>query len=158
MAKRRLLIISYVFPPAGGITVQRALSLAKYLPACGFEVHVLTAGNAASPVYDPGLLKHIPAEVTVHRSFTPELPFYFRKKLWALFSGSKNGAGGGKAAGSVSDFRAEVAGDRVDPAGFLSPDPQVVWMPFAMRRAAALIRKHRIEYVLTDSFFGVSDR
>ena len=50
----KLLIINYLFPPAGGIAVQRALSLAKYLPQFGFEVHVLSAGNAAAPVQNPG--------------------------------------------------------------------------------------------------------
>src|SRR5206468_10667490 len=43
---KKILIISYLFPPVGGIGVQRALSMAKYLPACGFQVHVLKATNA----------------------------------------------------------------------------------------------------------------
>jgi hypothetical protein len=42
---RKILIMSYLFPPVGGIGVQRALSLAKYLPPCGFEVHVLKANT-----------------------------------------------------------------------------------------------------------------
>ena len=67
----KLLIINYLFPPAGGIAVQRALSLAKYLPQFGFEVHVLSAGNAAAAVHDPQLLKHVPPSVTIHHSFTP---------------------------------------------------------------------------------------
>ena len=60
---RRLLIISYLFPPAGGVAVQRALSVAKYLPGCGYSVHVLRARNASAPVEDPGLLRHVPATV-----------------------------------------------------------------------------------------------
>src|SRR5690349_15055302 len=150
MAKRRLLIISYVFPPAGGITVQRALSFAKYLTALDFEVHVLTAGNAASPVYDPGLLKHIPPEVTVHRSFTPELPFYFRKKLWGLFSGKQKADAKAPAkapeaaAGRGWKSRVVAAVRRA-----MSPDPQVVWVPFALRRASRIIRRHGIDCVLT---------
>ena len=39
----KILLISYLFPPVGGIGVQRALSLAKYLPQSGFEVYVLKA-------------------------------------------------------------------------------------------------------------------
>jgi hypothetical protein len=64
----KLLIINYLFPPAGGIAVQRALSLAKYLPQFGFEVHVLSAGNAAAPLHDPQLLKHVPPSGN-HSSF-----------------------------------------------------------------------------------------
>ena len=46
LGTNRLLILSYLFPPAGGVAVQRSLSLAKYLPGCGFDVHVLRAHNA----------------------------------------------------------------------------------------------------------------
>lgn len=52
MEEHRIPIISYLFPPAGGIAAPRALSVAKYLPACGYEVHVLSARNAAGPVSD----------------------------------------------------------------------------------------------------------
>src|ERR1017187_6858188 len=49
LTDKKILIISYLFPPMGGIGVQRALSLAKYLPYCGYEVHVLKAMNAGGP-------------------------------------------------------------------------------------------------------------
>src|SRR4051794_24528255 len=95
--KHRILIISYLFPPAGGIAVQRALSLAKYLPECGFEVHVLSARNAAGPVRDPELLRQVPGEVTLHEAFTPEIPFGARQWLWKRLSGGgKAKAGGGR--------------------------------------------------------------
>jgi hypothetical protein len=72
---RKLLLVSYLFPPAGGIGVQRALGFARYLPRHGYQVHVLTARNPAAPVQDPDLLRRVPPEVTVHHSFTPEPPF-----------------------------------------------------------------------------------
>lgn len=145
-----LLIVSYVFPPAGGITVQRALSFAKYLPGCGLNVHVLTAANAASPVYDPGLLQHVPPQVRIHRSFTPELPFYFRKKLWSLFAGGQKPASSGRPAGTPKNappgLKARAA---ASVRRLFSPDPQVVWVPFAVRTASRIIREHNIDYVLT---------
>src|ERR1017187_3924176 len=85
--KHKILIISYLFPPAGGIAVQRALSLAKYLPGCGFDVHVLSASNAAGPVLDPDLLRQVPAGGTLHSAFTPEIPFGVRQWLWKRLSG-----------------------------------------------------------------------
>src|SRR5436305_4106794 len=96
MARQNLLLISYLFPPAGGIAVQRALSLARYLPDCGYQVHVLKAANAALPVHDPSLLRHIPASVQVHGAFTPEIPFALRQKLWHKLRGG-GAAGNGKA-------------------------------------------------------------
>ena len=145
---KKLLLISYVFPPAGGITVQRALSFAKYLPANGIEVHVLTARNAAAPVRDPGC-RHIPPEVTVHRTLTAEPPFYLRKKVWDLVSGARQN---GKAAPAAADRKAGPPGlqARLTAAvkRLLTPDPQVLWVPFAVRRASSLIRRHAIDCVM----------
>jgi len=127
---RRLLLISYVFPPFGGVPVQRALSFAKYLPENGIEVHVLTARNAAAPTHDPALLRQVPESVTIHRTLTPELPFYLRKKLWSLFGSSAPKA-------TTSTVKQ-----------FFQPDPQVLWVPFAIRRASRIISKHSITSIL----------
>lgn len=147
MPKPKLLIINYLFPPAGGIAVQRVISLAKHLPRLGFEVHVLSAGNAATPVRDPGLLKHVPPEVTVHRSFTPELPFEVQKKLWSLVSPPAKAAPAAPAPqpSSRPGWKSRAAG-LIKKA--LTPDPQVVWVPFALRKARRIIRRHGIDAVL----------
>src|SRR5438445_5212714 len=144
---QKLLIISYLFPPAGGIGVQRALSLAKYLPACGFEVHVLRANNAVAPVKDPGLLKHLPPQLMVHNALTPELPFGFRQAAWRWLSPPKGGSRPAAAAAQSrqSRLKSMVTGlvRRV-----LSPEPEVLWVPFALRKARRIVRRHGIEVVL----------
>ena len=146
--KTRLLMVSYLFPPVGGVGVQRALSLAKYLPKSGFEVHVLKAWNAAAPLRDPELLKEVPPEVHVHRAFTPELPFYVRKKLWRFFSrpSTKNtGKGPGVPTGLIARCAQFVTGS---VRRLLSPEPEVLWVPFAIRKARRLVKKHGIDTVL----------
>lgn len=145
--KRKILIISYLFPPLGGVAVQRALSLAKYLPESGFEVHVLRARNAAAPVRDAGLLKHIPASVRVHQAFTPELPFAFRQKLWRWFS---RGGGGQKAASPAPAQTGRGWKSSVVAAvrRMLCPEPEVLWVPFALRKARRIVRRHGIDTVL----------
>jgi hypothetical protein len=125
--------------------VQRALSLAKYLPQFGFEVHVLSAGNAAAPVQDPRLLKHVPPSVTVHHSFTPELPFALQQKLWGLISPPRKAAEESSAPTSRKSWKSSV-GSAIK--NLLCPDPQVVWVPFATRKARQIIRRHDIEAVL----------
>lgn len=148
----RLLIVSYVFPPCGGITVQRALSFSKYLPREGVTVSVLTASNAAAPVKDPGLLRHVPPEVRVHRAMTLEPPFYLRKKVWAILEAvngrkpvrpSVNPTGterepGGKSTGGVTGTLRRM----------LMPDPQVLWKPLALRAASRIIERERIDAVM----------
>jgi len=151
LPNEKILLISYLFPPVGGIGVQRALSLAKYLPRSGFEVHVLKATNAGGPVYDPDLARQIPEGVQVHEAFTPEIPFALRQRVWARLT-----AGQGKpSAASAVEIPAQArrgfswkklltgAAKRV-----LCPEPEILWVPFAMRKARQIIRRHGIGYVM----------
>ncbi|HCA81767.1 MAG TPA: glycosyl transferase, partial [Bacteroidetes bacterium] len=39
---KKVLIVSYYFPPSGGPGVQRVLKFVKYLPEFGWQPHVLT--------------------------------------------------------------------------------------------------------------------
>jgi glycosyltransferase involved in cell wall biosynthesis len=139
------LIVSYLFPPVGGIGVQRALSLAKYLPSCGFEVHVLKANSAGGPVQDPELERQIPATVPVHEAFTPEIPFHIRQKLWTKLSGKSKTASAtnGSATGSLWKRLVTGAAQRI-----LCPEPEILWVPFALRKARQIIRRTRIDFVL----------
>lgn len=143
---RKILIISYLFPPAGGIAVQRALSFAKYLPALGWEVHVLSAANAAVPVRDPGLLRHVPENVHLHRAFTPEIPFAARQKIWKWMRGNAKPTFERPASQtpkpSSEGFAARLA-KRV-----LCPEPEILWVPFALRKAKRIVQKHGIDTVL----------
>jgi glycosyltransferase involved in cell wall biosynthesis len=141
----KVLLISYLFPPVGGIGVQRALSLAKYLPTCGFEVHVLKATNAGGPVYDPELTRQIPASVTVHEAFTPEIPFHIRQKLWARLAGEtgKPQASKHSARGFSWKKLAATTAKRI-----LSPEPEILWAPFALRKARPIVRERSIDFVM----------
>ena len=145
LSNGKILLISYLFPPVGGIGVQRALSLAKYLPQSGFEVHVLKATNAGGPVYDPDLIRQIPPEVRVHEAFTPEIPFHIRQKLWARLSGGKAPRQAEAAKPQGFSWKKFAAGTikRI-----LSPEPEILWAPFAVRRARQIIRKYKIDFVM----------
>ena len=56
----RLLLITYEFPPLGGVGVQRVLKFAKYLPQAGWAVSVLTVKDPPGALLDPSLLAEIP--------------------------------------------------------------------------------------------------
>jgi glycosyltransferase involved in cell wall biosynthesis len=142
--KIKLLLVSYLFPPAGGISVQRALSMARYLPAMGFEVHVLCASNAASPVYDQSLLKLVPADVRVHGSWTPEPPFKIRHAVWSLFASGAPVQTGmpAPAPGRLKTFVKNTV------KRLLCPEPEILWIPFALRKARKIVRRFGIDAVL----------
>ena len=147
MPSRKVLLISYLFPPAGGISVQRALSLARYLPDHGLEVHVLCAWNPTTPTSDPTLVKQVPAAVRVHRTFTPEVPFHIKRKLWRWISPENSATTVAKAVATPQPvtWKSRVV-DTIRRV--LSPDPEVVWVPFALRRAQQLIKRHQIQSII----------
>lgn len=149
-----VLLITFSFPPAGGVGVLRALSFAKYLPENGVRVDVLTARNAPAVGRDMSLLKQVPPEVTVHRTWTLDLPFALRKGVKKLLSGR-----GGRASGAKAPPIAPKAADVKSPqetgnplkrmiANLLLPDPQVGWLPFAFPAARRIIRRRKIDVVL----------
>lgn len=144
---RRILLVSYYFPPAGGVSVQRMLSLAKYLPRDGCELGVLTPLNGAYPVADPELLKAVPADVRIHRAFTPELPYELRRKLWSSVAGDS-----GTAATPTpprASWKSKLKSAVREPVRkLLVPDPQVLWAPFAIQRGAQLIAEYGYDTLL----------
>jgi len=144
MLSNRLLLISYYFPPIGGVGVARALSLAKYLPDQGFDVQVLTAGNAYAVGKDEGLLRQVPPSVRIHRVATFDLPFGLRKRLKNSFSST-----GKELAKPNNGFIATMRRGLVQFAkDRMSPDPQVVWVGRAAAYAKRLIETDQIGTVL----------
>jgi glycosyltransferase involved in cell wall biosynthesis len=150
MTNRNLLLVTYSVPPFGGVGVHRALSLAKYLPALGWTIDVLTARNPSAVGSDTQLLRQIPDSVTVHRTMTIDLPFQFKTALTTKLGGG--GQGGGQA---VNETPGQPPTGRsgssrlIQPfKDFLSPDPQVLWLPFAIREARRIVTSRNIDTVL----------
>lgn len=64
---KKVLVITYYWPPSGGSGVQRWLKFVKYLPGFGWEPHVFTPENPSFGVQDPGLEKDVPMEAEIIR-------------------------------------------------------------------------------------------
>ncbi len=77
---KKVLIISYYWPPCGGIGVLRCLKIAKYLREFGWEPIVFTAENAHYPTLDPDNFNDVPEGMLTlkHPIFEP---YSFYKKL-----------------------------------------------------------------------------
>ena len=140
----RILLITYLFPPVGGVGVLRAASLARYFPAEGIQLDVLTARNPASVGSDHRLLAEIPDEVRVHRTLTPDLPFGIKKWIKRLIVGRAsrtNGETASRESGNPALSKRLVQ-------DLLLPDPQVTWLPVLKRTARRIIRDRAIDLVL----------
>ena len=62
---KKVLIITYYWPPSGGAGVQRWLKFAKYLPEFGYEPIIYTPENPEFPAIDESLVNDIPKGITV---------------------------------------------------------------------------------------------
>jgi glycosyltransferase involved in cell wall biosynthesis len=68
----RVLVITYFFPPVGGVGVQRTLKHVTYLPRWGWQPIVIAPRDPAYPVRDPSLLASVADDVEVHRTLSLE--------------------------------------------------------------------------------------
>jgi len=89
---RKVLIITYYWPPSGGAGVQRWLKFVKYLREFGWEPVIYTPSNPEFPVIDDTLAKDIPAGIEVIRTPIWE-PYEFYKKITGKKSTTKINSG-----------------------------------------------------------------
>lgn len=130
--RRSFLFISYTFPPVGGAGVQRPAKFAKFMSRQGWAPVVLTASNPSVPTADDGLEFETRAAATVVRTRTLESGYATKH---ALTGGSSRGF-------SVARLLRSLA------AGALQPDPQVLWLPSAVRAGVRLVRDRELEAVV----------
>lgn len=62
---KKVLIVTYYWPPAGGPGVQRWLKFVKYLPEFGIHPVVYIPESAHYPLIDEGLRREVPENLTV---------------------------------------------------------------------------------------------
>jgi glycosyltransferase involved in cell wall biosynthesis len=129
----KVLLVSFYWPPAGGGGVQRPLKLAQYLPALGFETHVLAPDDPRWVHTDPDL--RVPSEAWVHR--VRYVGPSGRKPAEEL---------SGKEGLELALTQARLFGRRL-----LVPDENVSWNVTAIPAATRLVREHGIDAVITTS-------
>ena len=81
MQNKKILIITYYWPPFGGAGVFRIMRFARYLHSLGYELAVLTPEKAFTHVIDERLNEQIPEEVSVYRTRIFEPTTFFRSGL-----------------------------------------------------------------------------
>ncbi len=76
---KKVLIITYYWPPTGGAGVQRWLKFSKYFRQFGWEPIIYTPSNPDFPINDETLLKDIPKDLTVLKTQITEPYDIYRK-------------------------------------------------------------------------------
>lgn len=137
-APLNVLLVTYAFPPRGGVAVQRVLSWARHLPAHGIRLTVLTATPPLGTVQaDTSLLTEVPDDVRVIR--TPSLEPY---RLYRALGGKRAQDDPRQRATQVAGSRQQGGvGERIYrwvQERWLVPDPKIGWFPFALEAARGL--------------------
>jgi Glycosyltransferase Family 4 len=148
----RVLYISYIFPPSGGVGAPRAANFARYFPQYVERFYVLTVSNPATPLLDPTLLRQVSPETTVYRAFHPAVPYALRDRIWkGLSPPGVRALAPATPSPLASLARPLKRAAREIIQRVLCPDPMVTWVPFARRKAEEIIRRHQIDTVVLNS-------
>ena len=81
---KKILVITYYWPPASGPGVQRFLKFVKYFSSFGVHPTILTVKNGSYSSIDTSLLGDVPMELTTYKTKAIE-PF----ALYNLLRGKK---------------------------------------------------------------------
>ncbi|MGM0530855.1 MAG: glycosyltransferase family 4 protein [Bacteroidota bacterium] len=145
MSKRKkVLIITYYWPPGSGPGVQRFLKMSKFLYEFGWEPIILTVKNGSYPSTDYSLLNDIPQKLKVYKTKTIE-PFTLYNKL----TGGK-----GKQVGvgmiGLQDKKSLIKKlSLFIRANIFLPDARRGWIPFAYKEANKIHNKTKLDAIVT---------
>ncbi|TDO03889.1 glycosyltransferase family 4 protein [Sunxiuqinia elliptica] len=143
---KKVLIITYYWPPSGGAGVQRWLKFSKYLPENGWEPLVLTVDpqKASYAQWDKTLEKEVSEHVKVYTTTTFEL-----YNLYRLLIGKGEIPYGGFSNQQNDSIMQKLA--KFVRGNFFIPDPRRGWNRYAYKKAKQLIEKYNIQTVITTS-------
>lgn len=141
---KRVLIITYYWPPTGGSGVQRWVKFSKYLPSQGWQPVVYTPSNPEQLATDESLLQDIPADVEVIKR-----PIFEPYEIYRKLTGKKgsqavevNPLNSGKKSFSKK-LAVWVRGN------FFVPDPRVSWVGPSVRFLKKYLAEHPVDVVVT---------
>ena len=143
---KKVLIITYYWPPSGGAGVQRWLKFAKYLPEYGWQPVILTVDPlyASYPQRDESLAGEIDPQCMVYTTKSFEL-----YNVYKFLSGKKEVPYGGFANESKEGLLQKAS--KFIRGNFLLPDPRKGWNRYALKKASELILQFNIDTVVTTS-------
>jgi len=143
---KKVLIITYYWPPAGGPGVQRVLKFAKYLPEFGWQPSILTVKNGEYPAIDISLQKEIPVNCKVYNTFSLE-PNFVYKKFTGMGSDEKIPTA--VLAAENTNWKKRLANwIRLN---LFIPDAKIGWISFAVRKGKKIIKAERPDIIFSSS-------
>lgn len=144
MNSRKILFITYYWPPSGGVGVQRWMNFSLQLKQKGWEPIILTPENPQFEVKDSSLIEKV-KDIPVYK-----LPIWEPFNLFHQLTGGKNRKNIQQ--GLVLEKSSKTLIDRMVVwirGNVFLPDPRVFWVRKAAQFALQLIKKEEIPFLIT---------
>ncbi len=144
---KKVLIITYYWPPMGGGGVQRWLKFTKYLREYGWEPVIFTTEGGNISIRDESLYRDVPEDVEVIREPIRE-PYDWYHRLLGKKKGESFHAGfveqeGEQGNSWIKRFALWVRGT------LFIPDAKMLWIRPASRRILRYLKKSHIDAVVS---------
>lgn len=143
---KRVLIITYYWPPSGGSGVQRWLKMSKYLPEYGWQPVIYTTENAEYPIIDHSLEKDVAPNIEVIRRPITE-PYSAYKKFLGINKDETVKMGfiqeKEKDKNWKSDLSLWVRGN------FFIPDARCGWVKPSVRFLKEYLNEHPVDAIIS---------
>ena len=143
---KRVLIISYYWPPTGGSGVQRWVKFAKYLPAEGWQPVIYTPENPEQLAVDASLEAEVPADAEVIRRRIVE-PYEMYKKLLRKSGHSKEAVEVNPVNAQNKSFLQKVA--MWIRGNFFRPDPRCLWIRPSVKFLKEYLKEHPVDLIVS---------
>ena len=143
---KRVLIISYYWPPTGGSGVQRWVKFAKYLPAEGWQPVIYTPENPEQLAVDASLEAEVPAEAEIIRRRIVE-PYEMYKKLLRRSGHSKEAVEVNPVNAQNKSFLQKTA--MWIRGNFFRPDPRCLWIRPSVKFLKKYLKEHPVDLIVS---------
>ena len=139
---KRLLIITYYWPPTGGSGVQRWVKFSKYLPERGWQPVIYTPENPEQLARDESLLADIPECAEVIKTRITE-PYEIYRRL----TGGKKGAEVNPVNAQHKNWKQRLS--LWIRGNCFIPDPRIGWVRPSVRFLVKYLQEHPVDAVVT---------
>lgn len=143
---KRVLIITYYWPPSGGSGVQRWLKMSKYLPEYGWQPVIYTPENGEFPIEDLTLLKDVPAEAEIIKRPIVE-PYTLYKKFLGMKKDDKVKAGFIKEEKKKANWKENIA--LWIRGNLFIPDARCWWVKPSVRYLKQYLKDHPVDTIIS---------
>ena len=140
---RRVLVITYYWPPSGGSGVQRWVKFAKYLPAEGWQPVIYTPDNPERQSEDKSLYADIPDEAEVIRRPITEIYGIYRSLTGKKASAAEVNVVNAQKKSWKQRLVMWVRGN-----AFI-PDPRISWVRPSVRFLKKYLAEHPVDLIVT---------